>query len=312
MKPSVRERMSALRLPLVVAPMFLVSGPELVIQAARWGVLAGMPTLNARDADTLDVWLARIRNETASARGAYAINLVVHPKYARMQADLELIEKHEVPFVISSIGSPAAVVDRVHAYGGHVLSDVATIRHARLAVDAGVDGLVLLCAGAGGNTGWLNPFAFVEEVRSFYSGPLAVAGCVATGAALHALEVLGADLGYVGTPFILAQESLASPEYRREVELAHADDVVLTSAVTGIPSNILKASLKKWNIDPQQRGEGFQGIEPAGSSPKPWKEIWSAGQGVGAAHATQPTADILGNWEIQYQRARLPQQGDRR
>ncbi len=311
MNTATRASLSALRLPLIVAPMFLVSGPDLVISAAKWGVIGAMPTLNAGDVDTLERWLSRIRRETSAARGTFAINLVVHNKYARMHADLDLIVKHEVPYVITSIGSPAGVVDRVHAYGGLVLSDVATIRHARLAVDAGVDGLILLCAGAGGNTGWLNPFAFVPEVRSFYDGPLAVAGCINSGKALRALEILGADLGYAGTPFIVAQESLASDEYRREVQTAHADDVVLTSAVTGIPSNILKASLAKWNIDPGKSAGGFHGIEPAGMSPKPWKEIWSAGQGVGSSKATLAASEILGTWENQYQGARVqPTQGE--
>ncbi len=304
-RPATRASFSALRLPMIVAPMFLVSGPDLVISAAKWGVIGAMPTLNARDLDTLERWLMRIRRETSAVRGTFAINLVVHNKYARMQADLDLIVKHEVPYVITSIGSPASVVERVHAYGGRVLSDVATIRHARLAIDAGVDGLILLCAGAGGNTGWLNPFAFVAEIRSFYDGPLAVAGCINSGQALRALEILGADLGYVGTPFIVAEESLASDEYRREVRMAHADDVVLTSAVTGIPSNILNASLTKWSIDPRESAGGFQGIDPAGTSAKPWKEIWSTGQGVGASKATLPASEILGMWESQYQGPRF-------
>ncbi len=296
-----RANFSALRLPVIVAPMFLVSGPDLVISAAKWGVIGAMPTLNARDLDILESWLLRIQRETADARGTFAINLVVHNKYARMQADLDLIVKHRVPYVITSIGSPASVVERVHSYGGLVLSDVATIRHARSAIAAGVDGLVLLCAGAGGNTGWLNPFAFVSEVRSFYDGPLAVAGCINSGNALRALEILGADLGYAGTPFVVAKESLASDQYRHEVQIASADDVVLTSAITGIPSNVLNASLMKWNIDPDESGGGFQGIEPAGASAKPWKDIWSAGQGVGTSKATLRASEILGIWEYQYQ-----------
>ncbi len=311
MKTATQASFAVLRLPLIVAPMFLVSGPDLVISAANWGVVGAMPTLNARDLETLERWLLRIRRETSAARGTFAINLVVHNKYARMQPDLDLIVKHEVPWVITSIGSPASVVARVHAYGGRVLSDVATIRHARLAIDAGVDGLILLCAGAGGNTGWLNPFAFVSELRTFYDGPLAVAGCINSGKALRALEILGADLGYVGTPFIVAKESLASDEYRHEVHVAHADDVVLTRAVTGIPSNILKASLTKWNIDPDKSAGGFHGIEPAGMSPKPWKEIWSVGQGVGTSMATLAASEILGMWENQYQGATVqPTQGE--
>ena len=304
MSTATRASFSALRLPMIVAPMFLVSGPDLVISAAKWGVVGAMPTLNARDLDTLERWLLRIRRDTSAVRGTFAINLVVHNKYARMQADLDLIVKHEVPYVITSIGSPASVVERVHAYGGRVLSDVATIRHARLAIDAGVDGLILLCAGAGGNTGWLNPFAFVSEIRTFYDGPLAVAGCIGSGNALRALEILGADLGYAGTPFIVAKESLASDEYRYEVQMAHADDVVLTSAITGIPSNVLNASLVKWNIDPGVSTGGFQGIEPAGMSAKPWKEIWSVGQGVGTSNLTLRASEILDMWENQYQGAR--------
>jgi len=291
-----------LALPLFVAPMFLVSGPQLVLAAAAEGLVGCMPSLNARDPATLDAWLSELTGSmSAMPRGAFAINLVVHEKYARFETDLSLVESHRVPLVISSVGSPVRVIERVHRYGGAVFADVASLRHARRAAEAGVDGMVLLCAGAGGNTGWLNPLAFVPAVREFYDGPLAVAGCVGSGPALRAVLALGADYGYAGTAFICASESLASTGYRQALAASDIDDVVLTEAVTGIASNVLRASLERWGIDPRASGRGFSGIEPAGaSSAKPWRDIWSAGQGVGAVKASQPLAQLLKDWHASF------------
>jgi len=297
--------LARLRVPLVAAPMFLVSGPDLVIAAARAGVLAAFPTLNARTPDDLDAWLARIAQECADAPGVPAANLILHASNPRRDADLERVIAHRVPVVIASVGSPAPVVDPVHRYGGLVVSDVASVRHARKAADAGADALVLLTAGAGGNTGWLNPFAFVEEVRRFFDGPLLVAGGITHGRQIAALQVAGADLAYVGTPFIAARESLASDGYRQALVAAGADDIVTTDAVTGIAANFLRASLLEQGIlDAQGRV-----LERAPLEIAAWKSAWSAGHGVGAVRAVEPAAAIVGRIHEQWVHAGGAAQG---
>lgn len=267
--------------PVIAAPMFLVSGPDLVIGAAQAGVIGAFPTLNARTPKVLDEWLQDIAMRCKDAKGSYAANLILHASNPRRDIDLDLVVKHQVPWVITSVGSPATVVDRVHAYGGHVLADVASIRHARKAIDAGIDMLVLLTAGAGGNTGWLNPFAFIEEVRRFWSGPLAVAGCITTGRQVRAIQVAGADMAYVGTPFIATHESIAATNYKQALCKASADDIVLTDAVTGIPANFLASSLRDNGIMMQ---DGT--LMPKGASDiARWKTAWSAGQGVASVRS---------------------------
>jgi nitronate monooxygenase len=285
--------------------MFLVSGPQLVLAAAKHGLIGCMPSLNARDPATLDRWLAELTAAVeAMPAGGFAINLVVHDKYARFEDDLQLVQSHRVPLVISSVGSPVRLIEQVHRYGGAVFADVASLRHAKRAAEAGVDGMVLLCAGAGGNTGWLSPMAFVPAVREFYDGPLAVAGCISSGRSLRAVLALGADYGYAGTAFICASESLASPAYRESLVASNIDDVVLTEAVTGIASNILRESLQRWGIDPRAPGGGFAGIEPAGAdAAKPWRDIWSAGQGVGAVKGSKPLAQLLEDWHATFRAA---------
>ena len=209
--------------------------------------------------------------------------MILHPSNARRDDDLDIVINHRVPWVITSVGSPVNVVERVHAYGGQVLADVATVRHARKAIAAGVDMLVLLTAGAGGNTGWINPFAFIEEVRGFWSGPLAVAGCLSTGRQVRAIQVAGADMAYMGTPFIATPESMASHEYKEALATAGADDIVKTDAVTGIPANFLKSSLLAQGI---MQADG--NLLPKGSSDlASWKTAWSAGQGVAGVGAVQ-------------------------
>jgi nitronate monooxygenase len=266
--------------------MFLVSGPDLVVAAASAGVVGAFPTLNARTPEILDAWLQDIAARSAGAPGACAANLILHASNPRRDVDLDLVIRHQVPWVITSVGSPAAVVERVRAYGGRVLADVATVRHAKKAIDAGVDVLVLLTAGAGGNTGWLNPFAFVEEVRGFWSGPLAVAGCITTGRQVRAVQVAGADLAYVGTPFIATHESLAAEAYKQALCGAGADDIVLTDAVTGIPANFLASSLRDNGI---MSADGR--LAPRGSSDMAsWKTAWSAGHGVASVREISSVA----------------------
>jgi len=266
--------------------MFLVSGPDLVVAAARAGVIGAFATLNARTPEILDAWLEDIAARSAGAPGACAANLILHASNPRRDLDLDLVIRHQVPWVITSVGSPAPVVERVRAYGGRVLADVATVRHARKAIAAGVDVLVLLTAGAGGNTGWLNPFAFVEEVRGFWDGPLAVAGGITTGRQVRAVQVAGADLAYVGTPFIATHESLAAETYKQALCGAGADDIVLTDAVTGIPANFLASSLRDNGI---MSADGR--LAPRGSSDMAsWKTAWSAGHGVASVREISSVA----------------------
>lgn len=267
--------------------MFLVSGPDLVVEAARSGIVGAFPTLNARSPHILDAWLEDITRRCQDAPGIYAANLILHASNARREDDLDLVVQHRVPWVITSVGSPASVIERVRAYGGQVIADVATLRHARKAVDAGVDMLVLLTAGAGGNTGWLNPFAFIEEVRGFWDGPLAVAGSLTTGRQVRAVQVAGADLAYMGTPFIATHESLAAADYKQALCTASADDIVLTDAVTGIPANFLASSLRAQGI---LRPDGS--LLPRGASDiASWKSAWSAGHGVASIREVRPVAE---------------------
>jgi len=280
------------KVPVIAAPMFLVSGIELVVASVHAGIVGAFPTLNARTPAVLDAWMAEIKDRTRGASGLVAANLILHPSNGRRDDDLDIVVNHRVPWVITSVGSPVAVVERVHAYGGRVLADVATVRHARKAMEAGVDMLVLLTAGAGGNTGWINPFAFVEEVRGFWSGPLAVAGCLTTGRQVRAIQVAGADMAYMGTPFIATPESMASPAYKEALAGAGADDIVKTDAVTGIPANFLKSSLLSQGI---MQADGS--LLPKGSSElASWKTAWSAGQGVASVGPVKSVAsrvDVL-------------------
>jgi nitronate monooxygenase len=280
------KKLFTFKVPVIAAPMFLVSGIELVVASANAGIVGAFPTLNARTPALLDAWMAEIKDRTRSASGLFAANLILHPSNGRRSDDLDIVINHRVPWVITSVGSPVNVVERVHAYGGQVLADVATVRHAKKAIQAGVDMLVLLTAGAGGNTGWINPFAFIEEVRSFWLGPLAVAGCLTTGRQIRAVQVAGADMAYIGTPFIATPESMASNDYKDALVSAGADDIVKTDAVTGIPANFLKSSLLEQGI---MRADGSFIPKGAGDLAS-WKNAWSAGQGVASVGSVETVA----------------------
>lgn len=230
-----------LRLPVIVAPMFLVSGPDLVVAASRAGLVGAFPAPNARTVGDLDAWCGDVARRAGDA--TWALNLVCHRSYDRLDAELEVVDVHRPPVVITALGSPEAVVDRVHRYGGVVLADVGTPTHARRAAEAGADGLVLVCAGAGGHTGRYSPFAFVRDVRRWWDGPLVMAGAVTDAAGIRAAEALGADLVYMGTRFLACRESLISDRYRRMVLDAGLSDVVLSDRITGVPANWLAASL---------------------------------------------------------------------
>ncbi|MBR0830797.1 nitronate monooxygenase [Bradyrhizobium manausense] len=292
-----RERLT---LPLIAAPMFLVSGLELVVAACRNGVIGSFPTVNCRSTEQLGEWLTEIetrlqQHADTSGRKAAPVcpNLIVHRSNARLEQDVKLLLRHKPEIVITSVGSPAPVLKPLHDAGALVFADVASIRHAERAAEAGADGLVLLTAGAGGQTGWLNPFAFVRAVRSFYDGVIVLAGGISDGHALHAAEVLGCDLAYMGTKFIATRESLADERYKQMLVEASADDILLTTAFTGLQTNMLKPSIVAAGLDPDDlpaRGAIDIGkdidITARENRPKRWRDIWSGG------HSTSGVMDV--------------------
>ncbi|WP_336987096.1 nitronate monooxygenase [Altererythrobacter aquiaggeris] len=285
-----------LRIPAIAAPMFLVSGPEMVIAASRAGMIGSFPTPNARTPEILDQWLeqitAALENDPGAA--AWAANLVVHPSNDRLAEDLRLVVRHRAPLVITALGSPTRVLDQVHDYGGLVFADVNSVGFARKAAGAGVDGLVLVASGAGGHTGTTSGFAFVEEVRQFWDGPIVLGGAISTGHAIRAAEVLGADLAYLGTSLIACEESMADAGYKRMVVNAGAEDIVPSKGITGITANWLKHSLIAAGHDPSNMPEDKQpDFENAQDDAKAWKNVWSAGQGVGAVTAVEPIGAIV-------------------
>jgi nitronate monooxygenase len=289
--------------------MFLVSGVELVVAACASGILGSFPTLNCRTVEDLARWLAEIRARVGAA--PWAANLVVHSSNRRLAQDLELVAEHRAPVVITALGSPRAVVDAVHAYGGVVYADVISTAFARKALDAGADGLVLVSAGAGGHFGPLAAPAFIAEVRQFFDGPVVLAGAVANARAVRACQALGADLVYMGTPFIAAAESLAAPAHKQMLVNARAEDIVATNAVTGAWANFLKPSLVAAGFDPAQPGERpkIDASDPQGEA-KAWKTIWSAGQSAGQVRAVEPAAAIVARLKREYAEAVRREQAD--
>ena len=294
-----------LRLPMIVAPMFLVSGTELVIECCEAGVIGSIPALNARTSEILDEWLTIIDERLAAARcpAPYAVNLIVHTTNRRLDADLDICIRHRVPLIIAAVGSPQHVLERVHSYGGHVFSDAGTVRHARRAAESGIDGIILLCAGAGGNTGWLSPFAFVAEVRQFFDGPIILAGSISSGRYVHVAEMMGADMALVGTNFIAARESLAVAGYREMLIASNADDIVTTCDITGIPANMLRASIERSKFTSTSERNGFD-VDHEMATLKAWRDIWSAGHGVGVVTAVESAAGIIDRFRLDYEQSR--------
>ena len=306
-----------LTLPLIAAPMFLVSGVDLVAAACAAGVVGAFPTVNCRTAEELDVWLTDIstRNDATAAQSGRApapwcANLVVHKSNARLMDDVAVLVRHRPELVIASVGSPAPVIGPLHDIGARVLVDVATIRHAERAVAAGADGLVLLTAGAGGQTGWLNPLAFVRAVRAFYDGPLVLAGGISDGAALFAAEAMGCSLAYMGTKFIATRESMAKDAYKDMLVGARADDILLTRAFTGLETNMLRASIVAAGLDPDNlpaRGAidiaKDISIEGRANRPERWRDIWSAGHSVSGVDKVRGVADLVAQTRAEYESA---------
>ena len=300
-----------LSLPLIAAPMFLVSGVEFVSAACASGVIGAFPTVNCRSPEELDAWLTEIETRLRNRNAApICPNLIVHRSNARLGEDLKVLLRHKPEIIITSVGSPAPVLKPLHEAGAIVLADVATIRHAERAIEAGADGLVLLTAGAGGQTGWLNPFAFVRAVRRFFSGPIVLAGGVSDGQALRAAEVLGCDLAYMGTKFIATRESMADERHKRMLVSSSADDVLLTTAFTGLQTNMLKPSIVAAGLDPDDlpgRGAIDIGkdidISAREARPKRWRDIWSAGHSTSGVTDVPAAAELVARTIAEYRAA---------
>jgi nitronate monooxygenase len=306
-----------LSLPIVAAPLFIVSTPDLVIAQCKAGIVGSFPALNARPVDMLDVWLARIRTELAEyqlenprvAVGPFAVNQICHPTNDRLMHDTDLCVKHEVPVIITSLQADKRVIEATHSYGGIVLHDATTIRHAEKALEHGVDGLILVCAGAGGHAGTLSPFALVSEVRSFYDGPILLSGAIANGASILAAQALGADMAYIGTRFIATAEANASPEYKQMLVDSVAEDIVYSSLFSGVPANYLKASVTRAGLDPEALAVADKSTMNFGSGgntdAKVWRDIWGAGHGTGSIKTIQTVAECVAQLQREYDAARI-------
>ena len=317
--PRLPEKIARrLRLPLIAAPMLAVSGPELAFAACRAGVIGAFPCANARTADTLDAWLTKIAGDLEAAAHAnperppapFCPNLII--KRAEMKQELACLVRHKVEMVITSVGSPTEAIGPLHEVGCTVFADVATIKHTEKAIAAGVDGLVLLTAGAGGQTGWLNPLAFVRAARKMFDGPIVLAGGISDGVALLAAEVLGCDLAYMGTKFIATNESMAPEAYKRMLVESDMDDVMLTQAFTGLDTNMLTPSMIAAGLDPQtlpprvsieEAARNF-GSKGEMNGPRRYKDIWSAGHSVSGVTQVQSAAELVEQTLTEYREAR--------
>lgn len=298
-----------LALPVICSPMYIVSNPALVIAQCKGGLIGSFPALNARPKEALDTWLTEIETALADDPHAapYAVNQIIHQSNERLEHDLEVCVRHRVPLIITSLRAPDAVVPRVHAYGGLVFHDVISVRHAEKALEAGVDGLILVCAGAGGHAGTLSPFALVGEIRRFYDGPIALSGAIASGSSILAAQAMGADLAYMGTRFIATEEANAVAAYKQCIVDSSASDVVYTPYFTGVHGNYLKRSIEAAGLDPDQlplRDKSAMDFGKGTEGAKAWRDIWGAGQGVGAIGDVLPTAQLIARLKDEYQAAR--------
>ncbi|GAB1381597.1 NAD(P)H-dependent flavin oxidoreductase [Pararhodobacter aggregans] len=304
---TLKDRLAALRLPAFAAPMFLVSGPDLVVACCKAGIVGSFPAPNLRTSAELGAWMAEIAGRLTEDDAPWALNLVTHSTSPRLQGDLEQVAIHQPPIVITALGSPKPVLSTVHGYGGIVFADVVSVALAKKAVEAGADGLVLVCSGAGGHTGELSPLVFVERVRQFFDGPIALAGAINTGEAILAAQVLGADFGYIGTAFLAAEENLASPEYRQMCVTSDATDLLVTRAFTGARASMLKPSMVAKGLDPADlefKVAKFNFTGRQNEAVKPWSGIWGAGQGVGKIERVEPATAIVDRLAREYEAAK--------
>ncbi|MBX3595532.1 nitronate monooxygenase family protein [Sphingomonas sp.] len=306
-----------LRLPVIGSPLFIVSGPDLVIAQCKAGIVGSFPALNARPQSQLDEWLHRITEELAAwnrdnpgrPAAPFAVNQIVHRSNDRLEQDLETCAKWQVPIVITSLGAQEAVNQAVHGWGGITLHDVINDRFAHKAVEKGADGLILVCAGAGGHAGTLSPFAFVQETRAWFDGPIILSGSIANGGAILAAQAMGADLAYIGSPFIAAAEANAETDYKQGIVAGGASDIVYTNLFTGVHGNYLRASIEAAGLDPDalpvsdpsKMNFGSGGNQKA----KAWRDIWGSGQGIGAVRAIEPAGAFIDRLDAEYRAARL-------
>ena len=289
-----------LTLPVIEAPMFLVSGPDLVVECCNSGVIGTFPSLNQRTTEGYRDWLVEIKSRLNPDAAAYGVNHIVHHSNTRLMADLAVTVEHKVPLVITSLGAVKDLIDAVHGYGGVVFHDIANIRHARKAAEAGVDGLILVANGAGGHAGVVNPFALVNEVRSFFKGTIILSGCLSTGQDVAAALMLGADFAYMGTRFINTTEAMAQDAYKDMIIASGATDITYTPAVSGIPANFMTKSLMDNGIDPKTLPEHKLDM---GEEARAWKTVWSAGQGAGGVHDVLPAAELVARLRSEYAQA---------
>ncbi|AOY86746.1 2-nitropropane dioxygenase [Marinobacter salinus] len=311
---SLKESLS---LPLVAAPMFLISGPELALACCKEGIVGSFPALNQRSSEGFEAWLEQMNNELDRARentpearvAPYAVNLIVHRSNPRWQADLELCVKHKVPIIITSLGAASQVVDAVHSYGGLVFHDVTNQKHARKAAEAGVDGVIAVAAGAGGHAGTINPIVLVHEIREVFDGTILLAGGLSHGEDLLAAQALGADLAYMGTRFINTSESLAEEAYRNMIIEAVSGDIIHTPVVSGVPASFMRQSLEAAGYPMDKLNEAGdinygEKLKPVDDEAKAWKTVWSAGQGVSQIHDVVSVHELVERLRKEYGQAR--------
>ncbi|NBX05585.1 MAG: nitronate monooxygenase [Betaproteobacteria bacterium] len=311
--PVLPELLRHLPLPVIAAPLFIISTPQLVIAQCKAGVVGSMPALNARPASQLDDWLAEITETLAAHNRAhpespaapFAINQIVHKSNDRLEQDMALCVEYQVPLIITSLGAREDINAAAHAYGGLVLHDVINNRFAHKAVEKGADGLIAVAAGAGGHAGVKSPFALVQEIRQWFDGPLALSGAIATGGAVLAAQAMGADFAYIGSAFIATTEARAAPEYKQCIVDSNSDDIVYSSLFTGVHGNYLAPSIRKAGMDPAQLAEGSPAaMDFSGDKTKAWKDIWGCGQGIGAVTAIDSTAALVARLRGEYAAAK--------
>lgn len=302
-------------IPVIGAPLFLVSGPDLVIAQCKAGVIGSFPALNARPQHVLDEWIVRIKTELAEYQeqnpdakvAPFAVNQICHGSNDRLMQDMETCVKHEVPIIITSLRPPAEVVEAAHSYGGLVYHDVISVRHAKKAAEQGVDGLILVCAGAGGHAGALSPFALLREVKKWFDGTVILSGSIGDGHAVASAIALGADFAYLGTRFIATEEANADQEYKRMLEASAAEDIIYSSLFTGVHGNYLKPSIKNAGLDPDNLPDADKSSMNFGSGgntdSKAWKDIWGSGQGIGAIKDSPSVAELVGRIKSEYESA---------
>jgi nitronate monooxygenase len=306
MTSSTSERIdlikSRLRLPAICAPMFLVTGPDMVVSACKSGVLGTFPATNARTEEQLVNWLDQISTSITKADAPWALNMITHNSYGRFDAELDLVRQYQPELVITALGGPHRVTDVVHGYGGLVFADVNSPKFARKAIEKGADGLVLICAGAGGHTGEYAMIPFVEEVRTFFDGPIIVGGGIGTGRGIKAVEALGVDFAYLGTRFLACQESLINDDYRQMVWDSQMEDLIVSRAITGALGNWMRASVEAAGLteEAMKAVAKIDFSQDMNAGTKAWKHVWSAGQGVGLVNTPESVADVVETLVRQY------------